>query len=571
MKKRFIHLLTLLLVTSSLSLSAQGLVGTEDDVFFFKVLSPESIRAEYGPDEWGGQSSNSGTAPWGADVTQVMTGELVWAYDDTGNDSLCCEPITTQDLTGKFALIRRGTCNFSLKVYHAKQAGATAVIICNHYANATEDASTLFGMTGGDSIAVANIPAIFISREQTENIQTALDAGQEVTVQFYPPKAYGEQSAYSYQTPLSQNIRLAEINSNFVNRVTSEQTFEVKAVLREPDGNTITDQQTITFPAGKDSTIFFFQEDGGFLPTKKGLHEVWFTTSQSTDPADSLYQKFEMTDYTYGLDNNELSEGIEPSAATYLTNYNLQYGMGSTYKTGDGGTTTTMSFALANPDSFAVGSVFQITLYNMDPDGNGIIETAAGVQTSMDAYSGIEVLDYAITGTEEPNEPIFVDWETPQDLLGNGFYMVAVRFDGLPYDNFVPPSYTFGGTYDAPGIDAWVFTNDSIYSGGWSGNYQPAIRMYLSGFLNAVDNHTKLSENTMKLFPSPAVSTINVNVNLEQKSKSVQMGITDLNGRIISVQEFENTQNFDTNFNINDLPPNVERHMMVRQRRVGNE
>ncbi|MEQ1717159.1 MAG: PA domain-containing protein [Hyphomicrobium sp.] len=161
---------------------AQGLLGTGDDGFVIQITSPSSIAQtiEHGFDagicQWIGQSE------WGADVTQELCGEVVWA-----DDSLSCGPLTNAGaLAGKIALIRRGTCSFSLKTYYAQQAGAKAVIIINHFANAQDAGCTTYanatallsGMTAVDSASAIHIPAVFLERETGEQIRGAIDGGE---------------------------------------------------------------------------------------------------------------------------------------------------------------------------------------------------------------------------------------------------------------------------------------------------------------------------------------------------------------------------------------------------------
>ena len=71
------------------------------------------------------------TVTWGIEpLRQTISGELAWAYDNV--DSLLCDGISNTDLTGKMALVQRGACNFSLKIWNAQEAGAIGVIIIDH-------------------------------------------------------------------------------------------------------------------------------------------------------------------------------------------------------------------------------------------------------------------------------------------------------------------------------------------------------------------------------------------------------------------------------------------------------
>jgi subtilisin family serine protease len=73
-----------------------------------------------------------------------------------GLPSLACDPLPEGSLSGQVALIERGTCAFSLKVYNAQQAGASAAIIYNSEAGG----EALIQMAAGDRAGDVTIPSI---------------------------------------------------------------------------------------------------------------------------------------------------------------------------------------------------------------------------------------------------------------------------------------------------------------------------------------------------------------------------------------------------------------------------
>ena len=84
--------------------------------------------------------------------------------------SLACDALTN-DLTGKIALIDRGTCVFVTKVRHAQEAGAVAAVVINN----VDDALFTMGDdgTGGDIV----IPSVFISLADGTSIRDELSTG----------------------------------------------------------------------------------------------------------------------------------------------------------------------------------------------------------------------------------------------------------------------------------------------------------------------------------------------------------------------------------------------------------
>lgn len=125
------------------------------------ISTPQSIAGGY----------ISGLADFGPELTETpVTGELMLA-----EPILACEDITN-DLDGKIAVINRGSCNFSAKVYRAQQQGAIAAIICN-----TDD--EVLNMLGGDFAALVTIPSIIISNSDCQGILSEIPNGVVASLQ----------------------------------------------------------------------------------------------------------------------------------------------------------------------------------------------------------------------------------------------------------------------------------------------------------------------------------------------------------------------------------------------------
>lgn len=101
-----------------------------------------------------------GEAAFGAPVVGVI-GPVAYVpillLDGSG---LACDPLPAGILSGQVALIERGQCPFSLKAFHAQQAGASAAIIYNSAAGG----ETVLAMAAGDRAAEVFISAIFVPR-----------------------------------------------------------------------------------------------------------------------------------------------------------------------------------------------------------------------------------------------------------------------------------------------------------------------------------------------------------------------------------------------------------------------
>ena len=117
------------------------------------------------PDDKGigyNQATGAPTAPTSGTVDMARTGTATSTAD-------ACDPLPPGSLTGKVALIRRGTCGFNIKSINAENAGAVGVVIYNNVA-------------GIQSITVAGppaptIPVVSISAADGVLINDRLAAG----------------------------------------------------------------------------------------------------------------------------------------------------------------------------------------------------------------------------------------------------------------------------------------------------------------------------------------------------------------------------------------------------------
>lgn len=111
-----------------------------------------------------------------------MTADLV-LYDDgtPDNNDGCTAAVNSAALSGKIALIRRGTCGFIVKVKNAQNAGAIGAVI---FDNAD---GPLVGMSGDD--ATVTIPAVRITKALGDQLVNQLNNGV-VSVSIQDPRVY---------------------------------------------------------------------------------------------------------------------------------------------------------------------------------------------------------------------------------------------------------------------------------------------------------------------------------------------------------------------------------------------
>lgn len=139
--------------------------GTIHAQWIFEITSPQSVAGQY----------DYGVANFGNYYEEE--GELALAFDDSDDPSLGCEPLVT-DMTDQIAILDRGACNFSLKAYHAQEAGAAALIICNNEAG-------VINMAPGDFGDLVNIPVIMLTASDCISIKAAIEGDEPVIGEFY--------------------------------------------------------------------------------------------------------------------------------------------------------------------------------------------------------------------------------------------------------------------------------------------------------------------------------------------------------------------------------------------------
>lgn len=108
-----------------------------------------------------------------------LTGNLALTMDDNAGASeddldACDTIINGEDLVGTIAIIRRGECEFGVKVLAAENEGAIAVIVVNNVD--TDPIAMGPGAVGGS----VTIPSVMVTQADGEAIIAALQAGETI-------------------------------------------------------------------------------------------------------------------------------------------------------------------------------------------------------------------------------------------------------------------------------------------------------------------------------------------------------------------------------------------------------
>jgi extracellular elastinolytic metalloproteinase len=119
------------------------------------VHMPAGIAGTYG----------AKAAEFGATLdTTGLTGDVMLVNDGTATTTDACEALAPGSLTGRIALIDRGSCDFTVKVKNAQNAGAIAAIVANNQATGVI-------VMGGDDPSIT-IGAVFVAQEDGATLRS---------------------------------------------------------------------------------------------------------------------------------------------------------------------------------------------------------------------------------------------------------------------------------------------------------------------------------------------------------------------------------------------------------------
>lgn len=510
----------------------------------------------------------NGTSGWGGSVTEDFCGELVWAKDLVGNDSLACDSIAAGSLAGKIVVIRRGTCEFGRKALNAEKAGALAVIIINHFAAAADNGCTMLNMGAGAVGAQVTIPLFGGCRDLGATLDAAIKAGN-ATVCLSLPRVTSATAAYHYATPVSQVDSLGALTMRYINRSADPQTNVVAKVdIVAPNGSVTSATVPMASVApGLDTFIVF-------PPIKPaavvGKFKAVFSNNIYTETRDSLIRYFEHTPYTFATDNlviDPLGVGVANQAfidaGLFIANANLYY------TNATGGIAKYATFGMSNVDTLFVpgdpsANQVVVTLYDADVDGDGETNIQSNTATFDDLADGIVgQTTYQMTGNEGVDSLISVeiyDYTDPTKvgvtLKPNHAYYLSLAYDGnnagtgrcLRFSNTLD-EYYLPGFWATP-----LYLGGTMYNSGWAGA-EVITRLQLDGFNPSVSTTPNILDKAkMEVTPNPANEFVRVNLNLNEVSPSVYVNILDGRGRSVRTTTQRNFQNGTISLETKDLP-----------------
>ncbi len=555
MKHFCLLLLSLLLFNQ---VNAQQNNGTKDDGFSLKLFLPDGSTPFFE-----NKNGGFGYVAFGGEVLEKMGGEVEWVRTDSTTDSLGCDSVVN-DLTGKFALVRRGSCEFGAKCLRAQSAGAKAVIVVNHYSGVSDDENTIVDVESSATVDVSGlqIPCVFICRKVGELIANEIDNGQSVTAQFVFPSLKQATAAYHFATPLSQVDTLKHITTRFFNP-TDDTLYNatVSAQITEPNGNVVSLSLLVSNLAPRQDTLLFFQP---YLPVSTlGDFEVVFSNDVFGETEDIMTRRFRVTKYTWASDNQEFLPGGIPWDFSSIDPPPLRFMPGALYRTGANGAKVTHGiFGLVGAaDLVALDSDYSIgaILYDADANDDGVIDFENG-WNDWQAIHPVGVGVYKLSGSEADNElismPIENMWAQGDSLFlkpRHFYYFCLVNDPSMGIANG-PSKFSISKKeeyFDFPSAPIQIET--SFYRDGFP-DFAVIQRLSSENVVETKANSPLLSPAKFTLSPNPADEFLQLDLRLSNANKKVVASLLDRQGRVAASVRKSDFQKGLVLFEVKNLP-----------------
>lgn len=509
---------------------------------------------------WPGETDDgtwSMALDFNVDGTHIQ-GELVLVDDGTpgtnptyGNllSEEGCNPSPLGAYAGKIAVIRRNTCNFSLKMLNAQYAGAIGVIIVNR-----EDAS--IGMTAGADGVNVTIPGVILNKTDGNQLIAEMQNGPVVV---FIGNKFGintkdvgsDRSSIIIAKQASTPSVLAQNGTEFnftpgiqiVNFGTQTQTqVSVTASISAP-GNPTAYTSTVgpLSMAFKDTISIFEGNPNAFsmfsLPSyPAGEYTLNYSISLGTNtdegPGDNVFSsKFYITDNVFSYAKHNIVDG-EPVVTSYPKNHTASY---------------KSCIRFTNPNASRVGVLGLYTAIKVDTSADlqaqeinlYAYEWNDAVTTISDTATYNSLVEVAFgqfypSATYVNGDEVLVNFNTPFVMVDNQNYLFCVEA------GTAEPTFGYDGSlnYNANQsiMDTVLFPinidNTDWFSGGWNGNPAPSIglKLFPADELGIMENNAV----TGRAFPNPTNDNITISLNEKINGSII---VSDLTGKIV----FNNT------------------------------
>lgn len=507
-----------------LSLGAALCATVSFSQVIFTIEAPAGIAGPY---------TFETASSWGMDMS--IPGNSVLDTVMLADDSLACAPLVN-DLTGKIALIYRGSCEFGAKALAAQNAGAVGVIIVNNAAGAP------IPMGAGAQGANVTIPVVMVSNVDGALIYSTLQTGTVVAFMGNKTGYFADDIGFQatdvmradyggVANTIAQNGTEFAVNPGawVYNYGTNNQTgITLTAAI---SGTTYNEVSAPFDLLSGDSTYVTFT---AYAPATwtVGSHTLSYTLAfGAVDqyPADNqLSSSFDITDQLISL--ARLTNGLPTSdggtksgdATTSFTSC-IHFRDANASRMGAQGMYFSGSTLAA--DSLT-GLEINVTAYSWDDVFTDVNDANFTITTLNEVASGSYTYD-----ADLQDSMIYIPFQTPFLMQDNQRYLFCATDYTLKiyigYDS--ESKYVLNENTNLQPLYP-IQSDATWYASGFTGSPVPALGVKTYDASEAAVNENVL---TSSAFPNPAKDNLTVKVKAEGDAV---LKITDLAGRVVATQ-----------------------------------
>ena len=494
-------------------------------------------------------------------TTGTVTGIGVPHLQNVPMGYLACDTTNapSQDMTGKIAVVYRGSCEFGYKAYNAQKRGAIGIIIINH----TGDAVGMAAGTYGDQVT---IPVVQIGRIAGDDIRVAIESCTPNTVMGFIGSKVGlfnddmgstiADIVMPNELSIPSNIAVDGTNYpidlglfafNYGNNNQNGVTATVDIVY---EGGPSVYNQTSTplnfvAPAANVVDTQYF-DLGTFAPTAwtQGEYVITYTINSpgDQDGGDNTFSiPFRITNdiFAKGRTNSGnlpiASTSVAPNQSTTPLDYwesciVFRSPVVATSTPG-GGILQGMTFSATPSQGSMTDEILELRAYQW----NDVFTDVTGTVT-FDALTEVATGLYFFAGTPDSLDNIYVPFDASLALLNDQRYLFCI-YDAtgdklrLGYDAQIDYTTTINNylqpicpvsTKPTTGAVEW-------YRDGFGWDITPSISATID--FSTSDNSIATSVSAVP-YPNPAVNMLNVPVR-KGVNGNVTVEIFDLAGKLV--------------------------------------
>ncbi|MFN3917462.1 MAG: PA domain-containing protein [Flavobacteriales bacterium] len=542
-----------------LTVAVAFLASASSAQIIFYVNSPAAIEGNYPFDRDG--------AGWGIpDMNQpqnaINNEDIIFVGDGSAADSLCCGPVTTPGVTGKVAVIYRGTCEFGVKALNAQNAGAVGVIIINN-------APGTIPMGAGAQGANVTIPIAMLSNSDGALLRTQYDAGETVNI-FFGSKSgfYGDDIGFYNKDVLkpktaAAHALLSQNGSEYsvllggwvFNYGSNNQTGVTLTAEIDLGGNTLYTQTSNPVAINSGDSVYLALPAYSPASYGNGLHTVTYTvafTGVDEFPQDNVVEaSFFINDTIISYAKVDPVTG-RPSSNTGLRPNGAQsYSQCMAFRDANASRLKAIGTSFAaytNAANNLVGQFVDIEFYRWNDNFVDLNDPNFSISNLQLVAATDYIYDSDLQGVS-----VYAQFNNFPQLIDNQRYLLCVSsFDAnvfLGFDTQTDYDLNVDEYLQAYGP---VNSDGQFFALGFGTDMAPGIGLHavsINSPIGVVENE-RLAKITP--YPNPTNEFVNIPFNSAQTGL-INLDILDITGRLVSTQRVNITNNSLLTVNTNQL------------------